>query len=652
MRTLFQVLLLSCLPLTAVSLPVLDDTGWNTFSKSIALDAPERPFAASETPIALGTGASYPPLLAELNGLFYLNLYENPQFRARAHTFGPLPLFSLEQMDQLEDCRVERRADGWSIGDGLHLLAVRIHCPGLPAHGAQSHVLLDTSSDAEPLLAIGHAEADRRLQLQPLQPIPERRRLAWQSSLWVLGKREPLEWDSVTVLPDPPLAEELVRELRRWQLGPARSPGRLRNLRFLQKLFESRDISKIGLEQADVARLLYSVAIWLSRDDVSADHALAYRLLTEVRQREPQWLSPLISLADLTWQRYEKAQQFEENLARPLALEQYRLYCASRLARGQSVPTHVLQRLQLSQASPTDCRSHYPLLDAVRAADLHAVRTLLEDGIPGEVVGRDGNSALMLALESLQLEIAQMLVAHGARLKGQYRDPLPLAVHAWYMDRQRNRGQWPRLEFLGHNRAALDEPLLNGKTLLTLMARDRSVPQEAFSVVLKYSKAIERPDREGLTALQAAVEGGNFPAVDALLAAGADPNLEYTSGCFRLNAIQGLASGLWLLNPGDTARQQASRHTFIQLLQHDSKLTSGEKNCGELKLKGQDLLLHSLIGARRADLIRLLPTYRKLRAPSPTILRIAHKAVGDARSDTERDGAREVVNALLELGNR
>lgn len=647
MRTLFQVLLLSCLPLTAVSLPVLDDTGWNTFSKSIALDAPERPFAASETPIALGTGASYPPLLTELNGLFYLNLYEDPQFRTRAHTFGPLPLFSLEQMDLLENCRVEHRADGWSLGDGLHLLAVRIHCPGLPAHSALSHVLLDTSSDAEPLLAIGHAEADRRLQLQPLRPVAERRRMAWQSSLWVLGKRESLEWDSVTVLPDPPLAEELVRELRRWQLGPARSPGRLRNLRFLQKLFESRDISKIGLEQADVARLLYSVAIWLNRDDVSADPFLAHRLLTEVRAREPQWLSPLLSLADLDWQRYERARQFEENLARPLALEQYRLYCASRLARGQSVPAHVLQRLQLSQASPKDCRSHYPLLDAVRAADLHAVRTLLDDGIPGEVVGRDGNSALMLALGALELDIAQLLIDHGARLKGQYRDPLPLAAHAWFLDRQRP-GQWPRLEFLGRNGAALDEPFLNGKTLLTHMAGDPSVPQEAFVTVLKYSQTIDRHDREGRTALHAAADRLNFPAVDALLAAGANPNREYESGCSRLNAIQGFAQGLWLLGPADSAAMQASRDSFIQLLLHGSTLESGQR-CGDLKLKGQDLLLHSLVKAQRADLIRLLPSYRWLRAPSPTLLDIAHKAVGNARSDAERDRARDVVNALVEL---
>lgn len=634
MRTLFRSLLLSC-ALFSSQVSAFDiDLAWMRLTGSIVLDSPERPFASSSTALPLGAG--YWPALSELNGLFYLNLYEDQRLRQRVHKLGPLPLFSREAFDALSNCDVDRWASRQALGQDLHLLTVTFTCRGASIRG---HLLLDGASEGAPRIAAGHAPDGKPARLQPLQPTPPERLQVWQTTLAAYGERQrSAGWAGVILLPVQPPADE-VEELRRLHAEAFRNKGVLPNLKPLRDFLMRHDYRQVGQHEAEVVRLLNDTAYWLSEADLLAE---ARPLLLEVLRRDPQRTPAHLNLADLDWRLHMRDPHNRTHLAR--ALEHYRVYCSLRLADGQSVPRRVLENLQLPKASADACRAHWPLLDAVRAADLAKVRSLLEAGIPGEVMGEDGHSALLLALQSLELEIAELLISHGAQLQGQYRGQT-LAEHALQRD-LKDKAPWPRLRFLALYGTVLEASNAQGVTLLMKLAADRRA-KDAFDELLQLTQDLNKRDSDGKTALHRASEAQNFPAVDALLAAGADPNIESDGrlNCHNRNtrytAIQLFARSL--RSDGDPG---ASRESFRQLLSHGSKLAAGQR----CEFNGHDVLLESLILAQRVDLMRLLADQAVLPTPAPALLDIARDRQRSARSEAQRERAQEVMDALLELG--
>ncbi|HTO19193.1 MAG TPA: ankyrin repeat domain-containing protein [Pseudomonas sp.] len=631
MRTLFRSLWLSC-ALFSSQVSAFDiDIAWMRLTGSIVLDSPERPFASS--PTALPLGAGYWPVLSELNGLFYLNLYEDQRLRQRVHKLGPLPLFSREAFDALSDCDVDRWASRQALGQDLHLLTVTFNCPGAPTRG---HLLLDGASEGAPRMAVGHAPDGKPARLKPLQPMTPERLQVWQAVLAAHAERQ--RSAGVILLPVQPAADA-VEELRRLHAEAFRNKGALPSLTPLRDFLMRHDYRQVGRHEAEVVRLLNDTAYWLSEADRLAE---ARPLLLEVLRRDPQRTPAHLNLADLDWRLHTRDPHNRTHLAR--ALEHYRVYCSLRLAGGQSVPHRVLENLQLPKASAAECRAHWPLLDAVRAADLAKVRSLLEEGIPGEVVGEDGYSALLLALQSLELEIAELLISHGAQLHGQYRGQT-LAEHALQRDLKDN-APWPRLRFLALYGTVLEASNAQGVTLLMKLAADRRA-KDAFDELLQLTQDLDKRDGDGKTALHRASEAQNFPAVNALLAAGADPNIESDGrlNCHNRNtrytAIQLFARSL--RSDGDP---HASRESFSQLLSHGSKLAAGQR----CEFNGHDVLLESLILAQRVDLMRLLADQAVLPTPTPALLDIARDRQRSARSEAQRERAQEVMDALLELG--
>ena len=628
MRMLFRVLLLACALSSAPASAF--DLEWILESMYV-VDPPEELIATSPY-IPLGE-ARYKPVYSEVNGLLYLGLYTGRALHQRAYKLGPLPLLSRGEYDR--SCEIRHRwLDVQTLDNQLHLVTIEIYCRGATF---SRYLVLDGSTGGEPWLAVGHM-ADDQVLLQPLRPLPAERREVWQRWITAYGERNRLpEWTSINLMPSPP-PEDAVEALRRLHAEAFRNQGTPQSLMPLRELLLRHDYRQLGLHEADAPRLLNDTAFWLSEAGLLAE---ARPLLLEVLRRDPQRTPAYLNLADLDWRLHKQQPYDARHPAR--AQEHYRMYCSLRLAGGQPVPRRVLENLQLPEASASECRPHWPLLDAVRTGDLAKVRTLLQAGIPGQVVGDDGYSALLLALQTPKLDIAELLISHGARLHGLHGHQL--AEHALQRDLKDN-APWPRLRFLALYGTVLDTPDTEGVTLLMKLAADRSA-RDAFDEVLKLTQDLDRQTGDGMTALHRASKAENFPAVNALLAAGADPNIEFNDRLYcRTGAAHYTAIQLFARSLSSDADVNASRESFRQLLKHGSQLAAGQR-CA---FNGHDALLESLILAQRADLMRLLAEHAVLPTPAPALLDIARDQQQRARSAEQHERAQEVMNALLDLG--
>ena len=141
--------------------------------------------------------------------------------------------------------------------------------------------------------------------------------------------------------------------------------------------------------------------------------------------------------------------------------------------------------------SPRDCQAFWPLVDAVDTGDLSEVRRLLASGISGEVMADDGRSALLHALDAPHLDIARLLLEHGAHTSGLY-NWTTLATLAMRRDLGDNPdlSQGGRLKFLIEAGVAIDEPDSQGVTPLMQMAENKRSLQ-GFSWLLQYPQNLD-----------------------------------------------------------------------------------------------------------------------------------------------------------------
>lgn len=662
MRTLFQIALatlwFACLPAEAFDI----DFSWMRLSSRVQLDAPETPISASSGSLIFAETEDSEPrphktLLSAHQQLFYLYIYRDADYRERAYKFGPLPLF---ESSELQQCMRDGRrfdADNWagefSPSAGLLLLGYSVSCTDYRHWQDDRFILLDTRAPGTPLLAIGRPASAEQIILTPLQPMAEGYGEQWLKLLnGASGARH-------YSLPSAPTffaldqairsedGEQALRELRRLHSDAFAHKGNSATLEPLRDFLAKHDYRQIGVDARDVPRLLNDIAFWL---DAAGDPQAARPLLEEVLQREPDRIAVQLNLADIDWQLYQQQPDVGLHVAR--AQERYRVYCGLRLTRQLSVPQRVLERLQLSEASEQACRPHWPLLNAVKADDLSLVGRLLDQGVSGHVVGDDGQTALVLALHKPNLEIAQRLLAGGARLTGLYPYRTQLA-QALMLDMQEDPelARPIRLRFLAAAGAPFEEPELNDQTLLmqhTGNPRDLRILEE----LLRHRQDIDRRNKDGNNALQRALTDGNFRAADMLLDAGAQPNQLFEG---RLNCehrdtsyspVQLLANALLSEQSHDTETRRASLATFTKLLKSGADLTLGQR-CG---LRGESVLLESLVRARRADMITLLDNTGAPRQPID--YKVTEAAIRNLREVRIRqdDSAWETILAVLQRG--
>ena len=158
-----------------------------------------------------------------------------------------------------------------------------------------------------------------------------------------------------------------------------------------------------------------------------------------------------------------------------------------------------------------------PLIDAVKAGDAEAVRTLLADGVAVSEAEADETTALHWAAHHDDLEIAQLLLDAGAGVDATNRyDVVPLALASL-------NGSTPMITRLLE--AGADPNRANPEGETPLMTAARTGNGDAIDALLAHGAEVDAVEAwRGQTALMWATAQNQVAAVERLLAAGADPN--------------------------------------------------------------------------------------------------------------------------------
>ena len=164
-----------------------------------------------------------------------------------------------------------------------------------------------------------------------------------------------------------------------------------------------------------------------------------------------------------------------------------------------------------------------PLIDAVKAGDAAAARTLLADGVSVGTAEVDGTTALHWAVHHDRLDIAGLLLAAGAAVDATNRYGVtPLALASV-------NGSTAMIARLLE--AGADPNLPNPEGETPLMTAARTGNAESIETLLEHGAEVDAVEGwRGQTALMWATAQNQAAAVDALLAAGADPNLRSGRG--------------------------------------------------------------------------------------------------------------------------
>ncbi|PUA44530.1 hypothetical protein C5U62_14145 [Pseudomonas protegens] len=593
---------------------------WSGMRRNFVLDSPET--ATLELKPFPLPGLERVPLrivLSQYRGLFYFNAYQDLKYRERIYKSPPIALFSPKELRACvapgDDIPV---SDIWPTSNtlvpGISLTPLSFQCKE-PAEWQLSgrYLLVDQRDPQHPLLAISHRRDLSQMEFTPLQPISEETGQQWLQALETFPRWfRPFAQGSgpITInayVPAPASTpDSLWKEFRALHEQLRTAKDKLPGIRAVEDFFVVHDFRSIASDRREYPGLLNDIAFWASQ---AGQLQTARPWLQEVLRRDPGRMPTYLNLADLDWALFE--QRPLDNAHQGRAIEGYRVYCGLRLRRQMSIPPRVLQRLGLSAANPQACQGFWPLVDAVDAGDLTQVQRLLASGISGEVMADDGRSALLHALDAPHLDIARLLLEHGAHTSGLY-NWTTLATLAMRRDLgdSPDLSQGGRLKFLIEAGVALDEPDSQGVTPLMQMAENKRSLQ-GFTWLLQHPQNLDRrTTADGETALYRAFSGNNQVAMRQLIEAGANLNLSYGRGtCYNQPVGESLLTLVADKTSADaqspSVSQQDTLALFALLLEKGADPTVGQ-HCEK---KGYTLLLEAIARNKREDMLKVLQRY-------------------------------------------
>ncbi|AZD11426.1 hypothetical protein C4K26_6068 [Pseudomonas chlororaphis] len=591
---------------------------WWQVSRGIVLDAPETATLQIK-PFPLPGLAQLPAriVLSQYRGLFYLNAYQDAQYQQRIYKSPPLPLFSPEELRACvsPDDPIQV-SDNWPPSNqlevGLSLTPLSFNCISPDWQLSQRYLLIDQRYPQQPMLAISHRRDLTQMDFTPLQPIDSEIEQQWLYALqrfpqWFRPFSSGTGPITFNAYAPAATADDVWARFRALheQLRKAKDKGP--GIRQVEDFFAAHDFRSMALDRSEYPGLLNDIAYWTSE---AGQPKTARPWLLEVLRREPGRMPTYLNLADLDWAQFEKRPL--DNIHQGRAIERYRLYCGLRLQRQLSVPPRVLQRLGLQSANPQACQGFWPLVAAVDAGDEAEVRRLLASGVSGEVMADDGRSALLHALDAPNLEIARLLLAHGAHTNGQYKWTT-LALQAMERDLKDSPdlNQGGRLKFLLAAGVAIDEQNSRGYTpLMQLAEQKRNL--EGFTWLLQHPQNLElRTVDDNETALYRAFWGNNYTAMRQLIEAGANLNLNYGRGtCSNRepggqNLLTFVADKTSADDKSPTVSQQETLDMFTLLLEKGADPNAGQR----CEKNGRTLLLGILARKKREDMLQVLQRF-------------------------------------------
>jgi ankyrin repeat protein len=156
-----------------------------------------------------------------------------------------------------------------------------------------------------------------------------------------------------------------------------------------------------------------------------------------------------------------------------------------------------------------------PLAEAAKLADVRMVKTLLDADARPDSANQDGETPLMLAIKTGEVPVVDLLIKAGANVNATEKFHNQTAL-MWAAAATRNAGAMVKL----------------------LLSKGADVKARALytdwpSQITSEPRAQYRPTG-GLTALLYASRGGCYDCVEALIAAGADPNVPTPEGVTAL----------------------------------------------------------------------------------------------------------------------
>jgi uncharacterized protein len=163
------------------------------------------------------------------------------------------------------------------------------------------------------------------------------------------------------------------------------------------------------------------------------------------------------------------------------------------------------------------------LIDAVRANDAGAVRTILDSRADANAVQPDGTTALHWAVERDAIEIVQLLIRAGANVKATNRYG---ATPLWLASLNGNAATIGVLLEAGADPSAASD---EGETALMVAARTGKI--DAVSLLLaRGADPNVKEQWRGQTALMWAAAEGYAPVIETLVARGADVSARSNGG--------------------------------------------------------------------------------------------------------------------------
>ncbi|MCP1616664.1 MULTISPECIES: ankyrin repeat domain-containing protein [Pseudomonadaceae] len=603
----------------------MDGIKWSGMARKFVLDRPETATLEIK-PFRLPGLAQVPAriVLSQHRGLFYLNAYQDLMYQQRVYKSPPIALFSPEELRACEPSDFPIRvSERWpasnTLDTGLSLTSLSFDCSA-PSDWqlSQRYLLVDQRDPQNPLLAISHRRDMDRMDFTPLQPISEAIAQQWLQALqkfppWFRPFTSAKGTITLNAFVPAQSPDETWKQFRALHQQLLKTKDKRPGIREVEDFFALHDFRSIATERREYPGLLNDIAFWASE---AGQLQTARPWLEEVLRRDPGRMPAYLNLADLDWAIYEQRPEYTIHQGR--AVEAYRVYCGLRLKRQMSIPPRVLERLGITTANPQACQGFWPLVAAVDAGDLAEVQRLLASGISGEVMADDGRSALLHALDVPHLDIARLLLEHGASTSGLYNGST-LAILTMQRDLRDNLdlSQGGRLKFLIEAGVRIDEPDSRGETPLMQMAGNTRGLQ-AFGWLLRYPQDLDvRSKDDGETALYRAFSAHNFGAVRQLIAAGANLDLSYGRG-----TCHGQPTGKSLLTlvaeqtaadaQSPTVSQRDTLALFTLLLEKGADPSVGQ----QCEKKGYALLLEAISRNKREDLLDVLQRF----AAAPPVL--------------------------------
>ncbi|MDH0681138.1 ankyrin repeat domain-containing protein [Achromobacter animicus] len=303
----------------------------------------------------------------------------------------------------------------------------------------------------------------------------------------------------------------------------------LADLRRFVMAQDYREIDPDG-KDAEMLTALNDYGFWLAE---SGDTAQAERILTDVLRRDPSRTAAYLNRADARWKQREKSRE-ERAYYEALAREDYRLYCAKRLAGKEAIPANIASRIGAAlEASALDaqvCRPRLAIFQAIQANDLDAVRAQLAGGQDPNGVNEYGRSALSVAVSRKQLEMVRVLLDAGAKADGPDNGfSLVASALPDAKDTRPAAERYALADILIAAGAPVDALDSNGTPLLMRRISYYSDSKENLVYLLEKGANPNAREKNGRSLLHGALQTPkNFWFAEKLLARGADINAAYT----------------------------------------------------------------------------------------------------------------------------